>query len=92
MSELQQQGADTVESDPVELTGTALIEAINKARRRVLDGEQLSTEEQTELVKLLRQNRFAASEASTKTKSKSTAKKGLTDAQLDDSLDKALGL
>lgn len=74
-----------------DVTAIELTEKINLARRRVLEGEQLSIEEQAELVKLLRQNRMSASEASTKSKSKAKSKAGMDDDALQDSLNAAFG-
>lgn len=74
-----------------DVTAVQLTEKINLARRRVLEGEQLSIEEQAELVKLLRQNRMAASETSSKSKSKKVAAKGMDDDALQDSLNAAFG-
>lgn len=73
----------------------SLDQVFNTARRRVLNGEQLTIGEQQELIRTLRANRFSAGEASTTSKTKKVAAKqakvGMTDADLLSDLD-SLGL
>lgn len=60
------------------------------ARRRILAGEQLTVEEQRELLTSLRANRFSAGETSATSKTRKVATKqakiGLSDEDLDASL------
>lgn len=73
----------------------SLDQVFNTARRRVLNGEQLTIGEQQELIRTLRANRFSAGETSTTSKTKKVAAKqakvGMTDDQLLSDLD-SLGL
>lgn len=65
---------------------------IANARKRVLDGEQLSLDEQRELIAALRAGRNAAGEAgATSRTKKATAKKSISDDDLSADLDN-LGL
>ncbi|MFM6926956.1 MAG: hypothetical protein ACKOX6_00740 [Bdellovibrio sp.] len=67
-----------------------LDQVFNAARQRVLAGEQLTIEEQRNLLTALRANRFSAAETSTTAKKRvagaKAAKIGLSDEELDSSL------
>jgi hypothetical protein len=67
-----------------------LDQVFNTARQRVLSGEQLSIQEQRELLTALRANRFTAAETSATSKKRvatsKAAKIGLSDEELDSSL------
>lgn len=73
----------------------SLEQVFNTARRRVLNGEQLTIGEQQELIRSLRANRFSAGETSTASKTKKVAAKqakiGMSDDDLMSDLD-SLGL
>lgn len=71
-----------------------LAQNLNIARQRVLAGEVLSLEEQRNLLKAVRGQRVSAAEPAAKAKSKSATKArgGISDEQLDNDLDAALGL
>lgn len=64
---------------------------LNRARQRVLAGEKLTVEEQAELVKIIRANRFAAAEAGSASRTKKTATRTATKGISDEDLDSALG-
>jgi len=68
-----------------------LQQKFNLARERALAGERLSLDEQAELVKLLREQRYSAAEAGASARTRKTsarqAKTGLDDADLDAQLD-----
>lgn len=70
------------------MSSSDLEQTLNAARRKILAGEQIPTEEQAELVKQLRANRFAAAEAGTASRSKKAASKATIS---DDALNDALG-
>ena len=63
---------------------------LNRARQRVLAGEKLSLDEQKSLLEAIRQTRTAAAEAGAKSRTKrnasAAAKKGVSDAELDQQL------
>lgn len=66
---------------------SSLEDLFNSARRRVLAGEQLSLEEQAELLKAIRAGRYSAAEAGAASRTKkAAAKKTISDEDLDSQL------
>lgn len=72
----------------------SLTESLNLARQRVLAGEQLSLDEQRQLIQMLRDARGAAMPQPKEKKgaSKKSSKPAISDEQLDADLDSLLGL
>lgn len=70
---------------------SSLDQTLNNARQRVLAGEQLTIEEQTELVRLLRANRFGAAEAGAASRAKKSSSRAASKGISDEDLDAQLG-
>ena len=68
-----------------------LEQTLNEARRKVLSGTPLSIEEQAELLRVIRGNRFAAAEAGAASRTRKTAAKTAKTGLSDDDLDSQLG-
>ena len=65
---------------------------LRNMEKRILEGHTPSIEEQKQIVKLVRNNRFAAVDAQPKSGGGTRKKKGISDEDLDSDLDAALGL